>query len=125
MATYDTWGGSWGTPSAWGTSWFRTTTVDPDAFQCGVFDPVAFDTNCPEGVAGEGRGNWNLNKRNPPKRGKTIRFSDFETQEAFAAAMREVIRIPMSEISDAPIVEAYDDDEDDELLLLAVMRMLH
>lgn len=71
-----------------------------------------------------GRGNWNLNKRNPPKRGKTIRFSDFETQEEFAAAMREVIRIPMAEVSDAPVI-ATDDDEDDELLLLAVMRILH
>lgn len=72
-----------------------------------------------------GAGNWRLDR---PKRTRRIRFSDFETRDAFEAALREeLLVVPMAAVSDATILRdaADEDDEDeDDMILMAVSRFL-
>ena len=77
----------------------------------------------PEAVQ-QGAGNCNLNRLNAPKKPKRIRFSDFESREAFEAAFRtEITVIPMADVPDKNIVDA--DDDDDAILLMALTRIFH
>ena len=79
-----------------------------------------------------GAGNEDWLKVNAPRRKKkskstVIRFSDFDSQEAYAAALAEAA-MPVAAVSDAPIVTATQDDddfEDDDEILFAIMRMYH
>lgn len=72
-------------------------------------------------VETQGRGNINWKKK---RKGKTIRFSDFETREeyakALAAAALPIIQ-PKHDVP-APIEE---EDEDDEILMALLTKIIH
>lgn len=68
-------------------------------------------------------GNWNWDKKR--KKPRVIRLSDLESSAELEKAIREEIHvIPMSAVSDAPIIYADDEEEDDILILAAAMKML-
>ncbi len=76
----------------------------------------------------KGYGNWGqLLRAKKPKSTKKIYRSDYVDQEEFAAAVKAALRpIPMSEVSDAQIIIAEPDNEDDDFILQAVLlRILH
>lgn len=57
------------------------------------------------------------------KKGKVLRYSDFESQEAYAQALAAAA-VPLARVTEAGTVEGGDELEDDELLLMAVSRIL-
>lgn len=76
---------------------------------------------------GAGNQDWR-NVRAPRKKKKrestVIRFSDFDSQEAYAAALAAAA-IPLTEVSATGTVPAEDDFEDDEDILFAIVRLYH
>lgn len=76
-------------------------------------------TPTPTEVAGRGNINWKKRRR-----GKVVRFSDFETREeyakALAAAALPIIQ-PRHDVP-APIEE---EDEDDEILMALLTKIIH
>ena len=71
-----------------------------------------------------GGGNWFKPRKD--KKGKVIRFSDFDSREAYEAALREALRqIPIVHVDhDVPTPTETIDDED-EAILVAISRILH
>lgn len=70
--------------------------------------------------AAEGRGNWKLDKKR--KRPKVIRFSDFDSREAIAKALKVEIA-PNIVIIEPP--SPLGENDDDAILLAVVSRLLH
>lgn len=77
----------------------------------------------------EGRGNWNLLK--PKKKYRRIRYSDYESQEAYARELA-LAAMPIARVTDtsasvspvAGIIAAAPEDDDDELIIKTiVLRM--
>lgn len=68
-----------------------------------------------------GTGEWRLRRK---KRRPVIRYSDYSTQEAYAAALSQAA-IPLTQVSDEGYVEPEDDFEDDDEILFAIVRILH
>ena len=61
----------------------------------------------------------------PWKKPKRIRYSDFETQEAYAAALA-AIAMPIDRVyKEEAIIEASAEDEEDEILTMAILKVLH
>lgn len=67
---------------------------------------------------GAGNINW-LRKKKPT----VIRYSDFTSQEAYAAALAAAA-IPLAQVSDTGYVEPDDDFDDDDAILFAIVRIL-
>lgn len=92
MPAGDVWGNSW--LSSWGVSW--RTAVTPPAPE-------------PQATGGGGRGR---------RRGRVIRYSDFESREELERAMR-VVLAPVVVPEPIPI----EDDEDDDVVANLLMMM--
>lgn len=58
------------------------------------------------------------------RRNKVIRYSDFVSREAYAEALRAAI--PMSEVKPIETMErTIADDDEDEAIIMLLMRVLH
>lgn len=87
-------------------------------------------------LATEGGGSWNLlGKGRRKKKPLLIKFSDFETRDAYEAALAAALRpvmqaVPIEREVDSreqikPEAESIDSDDDDKLIMALVMRMFH
>lgn len=95
------WGTSWG--SSWASSW-GSVQPQPDT------QPTGGGTS-----------------RRKKKRGKVLRWSEYETVEARAQALREALQIAPVVVR-APAPERFDsqDDDDDEAIIQALtVTLLH
>lgn len=92
MPAGDVWGNAWA--SAWGTSW-RTAVAPPPP-------------STSQGGGGSRR----------KRKARTVRYSDFETREAFEQALRAVIP---ATLPPAPI--PIEDDDDD--IVASLLMMMH
>lgn len=99
---YDAWGGSWA--SSWALHWTGEHTSVPV--------PQVDTSN-----AGPGGRLFSGKRKN-----KVIRFSDFESREAYAQALQAAI--PMSQVKPIETIERTVDDDDDDVVFM-IMRMLH
>ena len=79
----------------------------------------------------EGRGNWNLLKQK--KKYRRIRYSDYESQEAYAAELA-LAAMPIARVTDTseqvfPVAgvtsAAPEDDDDDFIIKTVVMQLLY
>jgi hypothetical protein len=93
-----TWGNSWGT--SWADTWLARAVT-----------PVVVAIS-----GGVGNLDWRKKKK---KRAVTIRYSDFASQEAYAAALAAAA-IPMSWVTDEGWVEGESEIEDDDAILQAL-----
>lgn len=59
------------------------------------------------------------------RKSRVIRYSDFETRDAYEAAVRAAI--PMSEVRPYPTIErtVVDDDEDETEVIFMLLKLLH
>ena len=57
-------------------------------------------------------------KKKKKKKGTVIRYSDFESRDAYAAALQAAVIAP-------PMVVSVPMDEDDDLILALLARVLH
>ena len=81
-----------------------------------------------ESVQGEtevqGRGSWDAFRQKKKKRGTFIRRSDFESIEAYKESLAKLFPVePKTQIIEP--VSPLDDVDDDEILLIAISRLLH
>lgn len=83
------------------------------------FFGVGFFDGLVDGVVDTG-GGGNRRRKRKKNESVVIRYSDFESQEAYAAALAAV---PIVQIPDE--VEVLETDDDDEILKVLVLRMLH
>lgn len=95
-------------------------------FNSGIFNNAAFNvgTGVPVVVSAPeitGRGSWNLDKRKR-KKPKGLRYSDFETREQIAEALKAQIAPKTIFIEPKSPIEETDDDA---LILAAFSRLLH
>jgi hypothetical protein len=79
-----------------------------------------------EVAVGLGRGNWaHLLKKKRKRKPLVVHYSDFETREAYEQALAAALKpIPMSLIDETGNVE-FVEDEDDELIKIALLTVLH
>ncbi len=98
-----------------------------------TFSITAVAPPTPPSDTPDGAGNLDWLNKGPgrkKRKSRVIRFSDFETREAYEKALQEAASalaaqaIPVSRISETGAVED-DDLEDDEAILMALMRILH
>ena len=62
--------------------------------------------------------------KQPKRRNRVIRFSDFETREAYEAAL--LAAIPMSEVKPYTTMErTLADEEEEEEVIFMLLKMLH
>lgn len=82
----------------------------------------------------DGAGNLDWLNKGPgrkKRKSKVIRFSDFETREAYEAELQKAAEalaaqaIPVSSVSAETGAVEDDELEDDEILLMAIMRVIH
>lgn len=102
MAAGDVWGNRW--LATWGVSWKQAATATPSAQPTPTLGGSRFD------------------RRKPKQR--VIRYSDFETREAYAQAIAQAA-MPMAQLPpvDAPADEW--EDAEDAMIAFALIRMLH
>lgn len=91
------WASSWA--SAWGDSWGVIATASTTVTTGGHGGP-----------------------RRRKKRGKVIRYSDFDSRETYEKALAAALAVYVPAVPE--VFEAADDDEDDEALLQAVILTL-
>lgn len=110
---------------------FSSSAFSTNAFSVGAFDFGSTPPPTETVIDGAGNENWlnvNAPRRKKKKRESTvIHYSDFDSQEAYAAALAAAA-MPMAQVSDAPAVqgaEPDDDFEDDDAILFAIMRIYH
>lgn len=58
------------------------------------------------------------------RKGKIIRFSDFDSREAYEEAIRAAIT-PVTVPTITEPIPPLEEDEDDEILIAAISRILH
>jgi hypothetical protein len=68
-----------------------------------------------------GRGSWDKT-RGKKKKPKAIRFSDFESREALAAAVKQAIEPKTKIIEPTP---PLGENDDDAILMAAVSKLIH
>jgi len=72
----------------------------------------------------QGRGSWDAFRQKKKKRGTFIRRSDFESIEAYKESLAKLFPVePKTQIIEP--VSPLDDVDDDEILLIAISRLLH
>lgn len=79
-------------------------------------------TPTPTSTTAPSAGNWDkLRKKKKPR---TIRYSDFESRDAYEKALRDLLK-PERTVIIEPEPPFEEEDEDDEILLAAISKVLH
>ena len=86
------------------------------AFQSNAFQTDAFQIDV--AVAQHPGAGASRSYKKKKKKGKVIRYSDFESRDAYAAALQAAVIAP-------PMVVSVPMDEDDDLILALLARVLH
>ena len=93
------------------------------AFQSNAFQNNAFQIDIAV-VSNLGPGGAFPQGRKKKRRGTVIHYSDFETREAYAAALAAAA-MPIAIVTEHPPYSQEDAEDDDLILLAAVKRLIH
>lgn len=96
-----------------------TSAFQSDAFQNDAFQ-IDITVSVPAVEEPQGIGNWNLLKKNRPKR---MRYSDLEARKALAIARRAYSTAELKTTFIEP--ESPTDNDDDHILIAAVSKLIH